>query len=285
VTAVTAVCAPARAHALGEIDETITSGNIQRSYVLHIPTGYNGAKAMPLVLAFHGYGLSGRQMVDYTKFGALADQRGFIVVSPDGTGTPQHWNWRKAVNEPDDVQFVTDLLTKLDADLCIDPNMVFAAGFSDGAAMSRVLACDLTNRIAAIATISSPGVSCTAAVPMVAFHGSADPLVPFEGGVVPPEVGGGGTFAPVRRAVSEWSLALGCDGLATISRPATTTELSTYVRCGRGDGEALLYTLLGGGHTWPGSTPLPIEQFGPTNEDIDATLISWEFFAAHPLVP
>ena len=119
---------------------------------------------------------------------------------------------------------------------------------------------------------------------MVAFHGTTDPLVPFEGGVVPPEVGGGGTFPPVRRIVSEWARALGCDGLAPISRPAASTELSTYTQCANGDGDVLLYTLLGGGHTWPGSAPLPAEAFGATNVDIDASTIIWDFFAAHRLV-
>jgi polyhydroxybutyrate depolymerase len=251
---------------------------------LHIPTGYDGTRATPVVLALHGYALSGRQMADYTKFAALADQQGCIVITPDGAGAPSHWNWRKAVNEPDDVQFMRDLLAKLDAELCVDSSMTFVAGFSDGAAMSRILACEMPERIAAIAAVASPGVNCIAPVPMVAFHGTTDPLMPFEGGVVPPEVGGGGTFLPVRRIVSEWARGLACDGLARISRPAASTELSTYTQCAHGDGEALLYTLLGGGHTWPGSAPLPAEAFGATNVDIDASSIIWEFFAAHRLV-
>ena len=151
--------------------------------------------------------------------------------------------------------------------------------------MSRILACEMPERIAAIATVASPGVNCIAPVPMVAFHGTTDPVVPFEGGVVPPEVGGGGTFLPVRRIVSEWARGLGCDGLALISRPAAiggTLYLHAVLRTG--DGEALLYTMLGGGHTWPGSAPLPGEAFGATNVDIDASTIIWEFFAAHRLV-
>ncbi len=275
-------CAPARAHAAGDFDETIAIGGTVRRYILHLPTGYDGSKPAPAVIALHGYGFGAKQMSEYSKFSALADQRGFIVVTPDGAGTPQHWNWRKAVTEPNDVQFVTDLLTKLDADLCIDTDMTFAAGFADGAAMSRILACNAPERIAAIGTVASPNVPCTADVPMIAFHGSADPLVPFDGGVARPEAGGG-TFPPVRRSVSEWARALGCDGLPTISRPAALTELSTFLRCRRGDADTLLYTMLGGGHTWPGSAALPADQFGTTNVEIDATVVMWEFFAAHPL--
>lgn len=276
-------CTPSRPHAARDLNQTITSGGTSRTYIVHIPTGYDGFKRTPAVVALHGYGLGGQQMLDYTKFGALGDERGFIVVAPDGAGTPRHWNWRKAANEPNDVQFITDLLTVLDADLCVDPDMTFVAGFSDGAAMSRILACDLPDRIAAIGVVASPNASCTAAVPMIAFHGTADALAPFEGGAIP-AADGGGTFPPVRRSVSEWARALGCDGLPTISRPAAAVELSTFLRCQRGDAETLLYTLLGGGHTWPGSAPLPADQFGATSAAIDATAAMWEFFAAHPLV-
>lgn len=275
-------CTPSRARSAGDLSQTITSGGTSRAYIVHIPTGYDGSTRTPVVLALHGYALGAKQMLGYTKFGALGDERGFIVVAPEGAGTPQHWNWRRAANEPNDVQFVTDLLTTLDRELCIDPDMTFVAGYSDGAAMSRVVACELPDRIAAIGVVASPNASCTAAVPMIAFHGTADALSPFEGGALPAAVGGG-TFPPVRRSVSEWARALGCDGLPTISRPATAVELSTFLRCTRGDGDALLYTLLGGGHTWPGSAPLPADQFGATSAAIDATVVMWEFFATHPL--
>jgi polyhydroxybutyrate depolymerase len=276
-------CTPARAHPPGDLDQTIVSGTTSRTYILHIPTGYEGAMATPVVLAFHGFGLNARQMADYTRLPALADQQGFILVTPDGTGAPQHWNWRKASTDADDERFVSDVLAKLGADLCLDQDRIFSVGFSDGAAMSRVLACDLADRFAAIGVVASPSVPCVAAVPMIAFHGTADPLVPFEGGVVPAAVGGGGTFPPVRRSVSEWARALGCDGLPTISRPTATVELSTFIRCKLGNGDVLLYTLVGGGHTWPGSAPLPVAQYGETNGDADATSTIWQFFVAHPL--
>ena len=269
-------------HPAGDFDQPLISGTTSRAYVVHIPTGYDGSKATPIVLAFHGFGLNAGQMADYTKLPAIADQRGFIVVTPQGAGTPQHWNWRKTPTDPDDGRFVSDVLAKLDAELCVDQDRIFVAGFSDGAAMSRVLACDLPDRFAAVGVVASPNVPCVAPVPMISFHGTADPLIPFEGGVVPVAVGGGGAFPPVRRSVSEWARALGCDGLPTISRPSATVELSTFIHCKLGDGDVLLYTLLGGGHTWPGSAPLPVEQFGGTSTDVDATPLMWQFFAAHP---
>jgi len=258
------------------------AGGISRTYILHVPPGYDGAKPLPVVLAFHGFAQSGRQMLDYTKLGGLADQRGFIIAAPDGTGSPQRWNSGQLVNEPNDVEFVGELLAKLGADLCLNPDRAFATGYSDGGGMSRLLACDLAGRIAAIGTVASTSVQCIADVPMIAFHGTADPLVPFDGGPIPAQAGGG-TFPPVRRSASEWSRALGCDGLPTISRPAVSVELSTFTRCKLGDGDVLLYTLLGGGHTWPGAAPSPDATVGPTNVAIDATAVMWDFFATHPL--
>jgi polyhydroxybutyrate depolymerase len=86
-------------------------------------------------------------------------------------------------------------------------------------------------------------------------------------------------FYNVRRALSEWAGALGCDRLATISRPSAQVELSTFPRCHFGDGEALLYAVIGGGHTWPGAEDAPF--LGMTTHEIDATELMWEFFEAH----
>jgi len=275
-------CTPARTHASGDFDQTITVGGISRTYILHVPAGYDGTKFAPVVLAFHGVAQTGRQMLDYTRLGSLADQRGFIAVAPDGTGIPSRWNSGKSAGEPNDVEFVRNLLATISAKLCVDPDRAFAAGFDAGGGMSRVLACNLADRIAAIGTVASTSVQCIANVPMIAFHGTADPLVPFDGGPIAAQAGGG-TLPPVRRSASEWSRALGCDGLPTISRPAASVELSTFTRCQLGDGDVLLYTLLGGGHTWPGAAPSPDPTGGSANVAIDATAVMWDFFVSHPL--
>jgi polyhydroxybutyrate depolymerase len=131
-------------------------------------------------------------------------------------------------------------------------------------------------RIAAAAVVSATYPGCQADVPLVAFHGSADPLVPFEGGTsdeFPMR-----QFAEARRFVTEWARAACCDALPTISRPAMEIELSTFNRCPGGDGEVLLYTVLGGGHTWPGSSPLPVDLVGATTQQIDASEIIVSFF-------
>jgi polyhydroxybutyrate depolymerase len=147
--------------------------------------------------------------------------------------------------------------------------------------MAQALACERPDRIAALAVVASTFLSCRAPVPMVAFHGLADAIVPYDG----TEASGaaGGAFSPnVRRAVSEWARGLGCDALPTISRTSPEVELSTFRRCLKGDGEALLYTVATGGHTWPGH-PSAIERLGATTTEIDATEAMWAFFSAHAL--
>ena len=276
-------CGQARPHAAGSLDQTISSGGLTRTYILHVPPGYDGVAAMPLVVSFHGYSLSAKFFAPYTNFDAIADSAGFLVVTPDGTGSPQFWNAGAYASAPDDVAFVRDLLTKLEGDLCVDTARVYAAGYSNGGGMALRVGCTLPDQIAAVGVVAATYVNCRAEVPLIAFHGNADPMVPYEGADNPPEKGG--IFPSVRRSVSEWALTLGCDGLPVISRPSSEVEVSTYQRCASGADDVLLYTILGGGHTWPGSAPLPAEIVGMTTQQVSASKLMWDFFAAHPKNP
>jgi polyhydroxybutyrate depolymerase len=273
-------CGQARPHAAGSADQTITSGGLRRTYVLYVPPGYDGAAAVPLVVSFHGYSLNSGFFAPYANFDAVAQRAGFVVVTPDGTGSPQFWNAAAYAAAPDDVAFVKDLLAQLEADLCIDAGRVYLAGYSNGGGMALRASCELPDRIAAVGVVAATYVNCRAAVPLIAFHGTADPMVPYEGGSNPPEQGG--NFPPVRRTVSEWAVGLGCDTLALISRPSSEVEVSTFPRCASGTEDVLLYTILGGGHAWPGATPLPAEILGATTQQVNASQVMWEFFSAHP---
>lgn len=278
-----AACAPARPATPGESTVVITSGGVEHTYILHIPSSYTGAEQTPLVLLFHGFSMGSRLMLDVTAFGALADSEGFIVASLQGAGDPPRWGGLPPVQGAQDLGFVKDVLDKLQADLCINPDRVFAAGYSNGGGMTQLVACEMAGRIAAVGVVAATYQSCPGRSPVIAFHGIADPIVPFDGGENPPERGGG-IFPPVRRSVSEWAVSLGCDGLATISKVSTNVELSTYHNCTVGDGEALLYAVVGGGHTWPGAAiELPAQLVGITTQEVDATALMWEFFRTHPL--
>ena len=274
-----AACSPARPHAAGNFDQTITSSGQQRTYILHVPTGYDGSEAAPLLLSFHGYGLSAKFFAPYAGFDAIADHDGFVVVTPDGTGDPEQWNAAGYTAGSPDVQFVRDLLAKLNGALCIDAGMVYAAGFSNGGGMAMRAACELSDAFAAVGVVAATYVNCTAAVPLIAFHGTSDPLAPFEGS--DGSTGAGQIFLSVRRSVSEWARGLGCDGLPIISRPSSEVELSTFQRCISGESDVLLYTILGGGHTWPGAIALAPQVVGMTTQQVNASQVMWDFFAAH----
>ena len=276
--AAASACSPARPHAAGNFDQTIASGGLQRTYILHVPPGYDGAHAVPLLLSFHGYGLPAKVFAPYVAFDPIADQAGFILVTPDGTGSPVAWNAEGFQGGTDDVAFVKDLLAKLSSDLCIDQQMVYAAGYSNGGGMVLRLACQLPNQFAAIGVVAATYVNCRAPVPLIAFHGTSDPLVPFEGSDA--STPAAQFFPSVRRSVSEWARTLGCDGLPIISRLSSEVELSTFERCQMGDGDVLLYSILGGGHTWPGSLPMAPQIVGMTTQQVHASQVMWDFFAA-----
>lgn len=279
----TAACTPARPSTPGESTVAITSGGVDRTYILHVPPSYAGDQQTPLVLLFHGYSMGARLMLDVTGIGKTADANGFIVASLQGLGEPPAWGGVPPVPAASDVPFVRDVLAKLQAGLCIDPDRVFAAGYSNGGGMAQLLACEMGDQIAAVGVVAALYANCLPHAPVIAFHGTKDPLLPFDGGDIAASPGDDG-LPPVRRSVSEWAVALGCDGLATISRDSPTVELSTFHNCTYGDGEALLYTIIGGGHTWPGAAiDLPADLVGLTTHDLDANALIWAFFAAHPL--
>ena len=270
-------CASGTAHAAGDSTERIESGGIMRTYILHVPASYNASNPSPLLIAFHGFAMPAQLFATYHRFGEVGEARGFIVATPSGTGDPVYWNAHTGgPATPDDVAFVRDLLAKLDASLCTDASRTYVAGYSMGGAMAELIACEMPDRIAAVGLVAAVSVGCGAKAPMIDFHGTDDIFVAFEGA---PPGDARGASAPVRRVASEWARVVGCDGLPTISRPSADIELSTFRSCTSGDGEVLLYTVINGGHTWPGAKlDLPV---GHTTQSIDASSLMLDFFDAH----
>ncbi len=275
-----AACAPALPHTTGTTTEKLASGGVDRKYLLYIPPEYDGIGRVPLVLALHGFIQPAESLAAVSELEAAADSAGYVIAFPEGTGSPLRWNAYESPDGADDVAFLGALLDELADALCIDGTRVYTAGYSNGGGMSLLLACKLEDRLAAIAVVAATFVPCQANVPMVAFHGNNDPIVPYEGGGAPtnPAI----AFPPVRRGASEWAAAAGCDTLPIISRPNPEIELSTFRRCLGGDGDVLLYTVIDGGHTWPGGLALPENIVGRTTDQIDASAVILEFFDAHP---
>jgi len=273
-----ATCPTARPYASGNEDATLESGGLQRTYILHVPPSYDGTRRMPLVLNFHGFGSNARQQAVYSGLPAKGDRAGFIVVTPNGNGTPQRWNLVEAAGV-DDVAFVRDLLDHVEAQLCIDTQRVFAAGISNGSAFALRVACSMPNRIDAVAAVAALYLplrcDSTRPIGVIAFHGTNDPCVPFNGGTS--RCGLGLPVPSVESAAADWAKHDGCN--AEAARQPFSAHVSTiaYSECS-GDAAVVLYVIEGGGHTWPGSIDVP--RLGGTTHEVNATDQIWDFFVA-----
>lgn len=271
-------CGSTAATSSGDTLREMKFGGVRRTYILHLPPSYDGSAPTPLVLNLHGYGSSGIQQATYSRFPALADSEGFIVVSPDGAGEPQQWNVARLGTLPDDIAFVSALLDTLEAELCIDRGRVFAAGMSNGAAFAQQLACAMPERLTAVAAVAALvyPAACAADSPIavIAFHGTEDACVPFGGG--PVTCGrGSATVPPIEASALNWARHSGCDLVGSRVRLTEHVRSVAYSEC---DDETavVLFVVEGGGHTWPGS--IAVGRLGATTLEIDATAEIWQFF-------
>jgi len=224
------------------------------SYLLSVPAVAAGAgKRVPLVLSYHGYQQSAAAQEAYTGLGAYGAAHGVAVASIDGAGGA--WNFPRSPALRDDLAVSRAVVADVRARLCGQAGGVAAAGWSDGADMAALVACTGIARAVVSVAPSIPPRGCTSWPPMTEVHGTADPLVPYAGG------GGsrGGPFAstqpePALGRVTAWARSAGC----AVSR---SYRLGSDVAALRWDGcDVLLYTVLGGGHTWPsrpGADPVP----------------------------
>ncbi|OBI45519.1 PHB depolymerase family esterase [Mycobacterium sp. E796] len=268
---------------------TLRSGGMDRTYTLHVPPG----DPVALVLSLHGGGGTGTGQQGLTDFDAVADANRLLVAYPDGYD--KSWADGRGASPADrhhvdDVGFLVALADKLQSDYNIAPGHVFATGMSNGGFMSNRLACDRADVFAAIAPVAGTlgaGVVCHPSRPVsvLAAHGTADPLVPFNGGNVRGR-GGVSHSISANSMVDTWRSADGCQG-----------DPSTQVLPGVGDGtvvrrfdsaacaastEVIFYRIEDGGHTWPGGKQyLPQAIIGRTSRALDASEVIAQFFLAH----
>lgn len=257
----------------------MTSGGLERTYILHVPSGYDSTKAMPLVFNLHGYGSNAAEQDRYSGLPAMGEERGFIVVTPEGSGESRHWDF-PGLGPVDDVAFIGELLDKLEGELCIDATRVYVAGMSNGAALAKFVACGLPGRIAAIAEVAATAgprlCGSGEAIPIITFRGTDDACVPYEGGT-----SACGMRLPViaaEEAMRLWGVHNGCGATASMANVSVHVRTTTYAECD-GGANAILYTIEGGGHTWPGAIEVP--RLGVTTQEIDSTELIWAFFEAH----
>lgn len=269
------------------LTESITHDDEQRSYVIYVPASYTAEQEVPLVLNFHGYGSSAVQQMNYGDFRAVADTAGFILVHPQGAVFEgfTHWNVGSWVNGSpyDDVSFTAAILDKVESEYSIDSKRIYSTGMSNGGYMSFLLACQLSDRIAAIASVTgsmTPNnlLSCGAQRPMpiMQIHGTNDGTVPYVGAL---------WTEPVAAVVDYWVDHNACDQEPiTLDLPdlnANDGSTATFFRYDNGEEGAVVehIRINGGNHTWPGAsfvTP-------GTNLDFSASEAIWQFFSRYSL--
>lgn len=254
-------------HETGTVIEVLDTESGGRSYRLHVPPGYTGRRATPLVLNFHGYAQTAEQQEAYSGLVPLADAKGFILATPEGSGDPQGWDIAGvyAQDGVDDLAFAEALVAHLSDTLCLDGLRVFATGHSNGAEMATELACFAPQLVAAVAPVSGAVYQgCEGAgTPVISFQGTEDWNVPYEDSA---------------EAMDQWAEHNGCSGGVT-SAVSEHVNVEKWQACTGGD--VAFYVIEGGGHTWPGADST-LGGVGETTYEIDASQLIWEFFAAHP---
>ncbi len=265
-------------------DRSLVSSGERRGYLLHIPPGYEGSQPVPLVISIHGFAGWPENQSQISRWNRLADQEGFLVVYPRGTGFPLRWRTGDQPGADQDIQFIVDLIHELEAHYAIDPRRIYVNGISNGGGMSFALSCKLSGRIAAFGSVAGayllPWDACAPErpVPAMLFHGTADAVVPYLGGP-------SRNFDLPFPNIPEWAAELARRNGCTITESLPSQgEVSgvRYSGCAEG-AEVILYTITGGGHSWPGGGWLPRIIVGKISRDIDATRALWEFFQRHPL--
>ena len=273
---------------------TPTIDGHKRSVIVHVPPQYRGART-PLVLNLHGSGATAADQEAFSGMDATADTDGFLVaypqaLIPDGSGFD--WNvpgeplvGGRSVPEgaADDGAFLGALVIVLQTHYCVDPHRVFATGFSGGARMASQLACNASAVFAAVAPVSGlrRPTPCPASrpVPVLAFHGTVDPVDPYGGN------GAGYWTYSVPDAAGLWASQDGCATKPAVVSFAAGATLTTYSGCA-GGAQVQLYTLAGEGHEWPGGPRVPKAlraALGPQFDSVAADAVMWGFFKAHPL--
>jgi polyhydroxybutyrate depolymerase len=259
---------------------TIVSNGLDRTANVHVPASYDPTKPTPVVLNFHGFTSDATQEALLSNMSAKSDEVGFVVVYPQGLNSS--WNagaccGQSATDGVEDVKFASDLIDALEVQLCVDSKRVFATGMSNGGFLSHRLGCELSDRIAAIAPVAgvlgTDACKPTRPVPVMHFHGTLDPLVPYDGSAT---LG----FPSVPDTFSGWASRDACQGAPTVTYEKGDVHCSTYAGCGA-SATVTLCTVDNGGHTWPGGLPIP--SLGYTTTDINATDAMWTFFTEHPM--
>ncbi|MBN3922102.1 PHB depolymerase family esterase [Nostoc sp. NMS4] len=255
-----------------------------RTYYFYTPKSYNLHRPMPLVLVFHGDDGNGRSISNVTRFNELADQKGFIVVYPDGID--QKWSLRgNAQGKVDDVLFVNTLINHLQQQLNIDSHKVYATGFSRGGILTQALACKLPDKIAGFASVAGslpvrlrPSCQPQTPISMLTINGTNDRDVLYEGDDHTQR----GALVSISDMVEFWRSHDQCTSSnASLKFSEDKVKTAIYTGCS-GNSEVWQLAVVNGGHFWPGgsSTDKSLNKFN-AKLGLNASETIWNFFQRH----
>ncbi len=277
----------------GEQLDSIFHQGFKRYFLIHLPRNFKIDQKKALVFVLHGGGGTPEAIADLTGFSNLADMEGFIVVYPAAVN--RRWNDGRRVrdfkshrDEVDDVGFFVRLIDTITKRFSIDSSRIYAVGMSNGGMMCQRLGLELSDRLAAIASVAASlpenlvlNFTPKAPISVLMINGTGDQFVPYEGGWVG-LLERRGRVVGVERTIGLWASFNGCSmqPIITVRSVEGDTVYQFVYSGGRDNSEVVLYKIIGTGHIWPGGKKRP-PRFGKHSTVIDATKVIWDFFATH----
>lgn len=272
-------CGEGQVMQAGTTTQTLTVDGRDRTYLLTLPAG-NQLNPLPVVFDFPGLGESAKEEAHYSRLSEMAAARGWIGVTPQASGAL--WTI-PPLPGPNDVNFVAAVIHDLESHLCVSSAQIYVAGISNGAAFAGALACRPDLFIQGVAMVAGINAyaQCSSGQPLrvIGFNGTADPIIPYDGGRIfgGSDQQGGGIVPPATDAFRGWGSRNQCFGSPVTTDVASDVRLMTF--SGKCQAATELYTLEGGGHTWPGAAPVANKVLGPTNASVSASSLILDFFA------
>lgn len=286
----------------GTNERSLLLQGMTRTFRAYLPKAVNISAESPVVLVLHGFGGNAKNALKQGKWEAKAEKEGFIVVGLDGTldnlklpylsfANPRSWaagggSTKADERGVDDVAFAAAVIDSLITWRCANPKRIYATGFSNGAGMTWRIGAVLSDRIAAIAPVANSLLvnveKLSRPLPLLLIWGTADPVNPMAGGMVPRS--GKQEYRPAAESVwRSWATMLGCTGEAQTLLSQNGVKTRAFKNC-TGKAEATFITIEGMGHTWAGGVEfLPERIVGKTSNALDATDTIWAFFSQYSL--
>jgi polyhydroxybutyrate depolymerase len=267
--------------------DSIFVGGKFRTFILNLPSKYYETPNVPLVLAMHGVAGSAPTTEQYFLINEKADEQNYAIIYPEGvvsTAINKNRTWNAgtccefaAKNDINDVGFISALIDSMPKAFKINKKKIYATGMSNGGMLSYRLACELSNKIAAIAAVSGPMVvkqTCNPAraMPILHIHSVKDKIIPYLGGQVDL-----GLIPSVSTTLTAWSKINDCKEIAKVTQETDILKVTQWTNCNQNT-EIIFYLTKDGGHIWPGSNVPPGLLSDVPSRAINANQLIFEFF-------